>query len=48
MSSPIRPDKDANPALKYAPPWVRDQDRELTEFFSTAGTAIVVRQWCRS
>lgn len=31
MSSPIRPDKDANPALKYAPPWVRDQDRELTE-----------------
>ena len=32
MSSPIRPDKDANPALKYAPPWVRDQGQELTEF----------------
>jgi hypothetical protein len=31
MSSPIRPTKDANPALMYAPPWVRDQDRKLTE-----------------
>jgi hypothetical protein len=27
MSSPIRPAKDADPALIYAPPWVRDQDR---------------------
>jgi hypothetical protein len=31
MSSPIRPAKDANPALMYAPPWVRDQDRKPSE-----------------
>jgi len=31
MSSPIRPAKDANPALMYAPPWVRDQDRKPAE-----------------
>jgi pyruvate/2-oxoglutarate dehydrogenase complex dihydrolipoamide acyltransferase (E2) component len=33
MSSPIRPTKDANPALMYAPPWVRDQDRTSLEPF---------------
>jgi hypothetical protein len=33
MSSPIRPDKDANPALMYAPPWVREQDRQPFESF---------------
>jgi hypothetical protein len=31
MSSPIRPAKDANPALMYAPPWVRDQDPKPSE-----------------
>jgi hypothetical protein len=31
MSSPIRPAKDANPALMYAPPWVRDQDGKPSE-----------------
>lgn len=31
MSSPIRPAKDANPALAYAPPWVRDRDPKPSE-----------------
>ena len=48
MSSPIRPAKDANPALAYAPPWVRDRDPEAFRIFAPVGTVIVAGQWRRS